>query len=1060
MKNLNENHPIAGLLVRWRKGFLAGMATLAVFCMFLIPRVRLNSDMTSNLPDDSQMRQGISILEKDFPLMDIRMQTLRVLFYAEPPADSLRDAIAAIPDVMRYMGTEQQGEKTLYQFTLPQHAKGQKVVEAVKERFGDRVIAEVDDNSHMPENLALMLLTGVVIALVILFLMCPSFVETLLFLLAINFAISINMGTNALLPSVYLVTHTLVAVLQMALSMDFAIILMNRYRQEKRPDRTNEEAMTAAIAGAAPSILSSGLTTISSLMMLCFMRLQIGADLGIVLSKGVFCSLLATFLALPALILRFDKAIVRTEKKVLRLPTDGLARFEMRHRIPLAILFLAIFIGSWLLQKRTEISYSVFFPTTITEQFPPKNAMLILYPTEEEEKFIPIADRISAEPDVLMCISYPSLTLKPRTASEFLELATLAPEMKEAIPEGALDLIYYAASHPERTERMRMDQLEPTARELISLAKQFLPDSMLQGLSARFNVDAMMQQLAAKFLSENEPEPEEMQPETMQPETMQPTEPVQETEPEMPEEPVAPEEPAENSLPAQDTVPATPAAPADSQHLSVLDTVNAHAFDDYIAFDMSDTLALQDRFSYENILLPRTADEMAKYLTLEKKNVTLIYRMAGAGRKGRPSTMTAYEVLQTLNDKILGNRLYASMVSSDQKKLIRTAWSVFQEILAEGPKPKPEAPADTLATPIDIPVDTVALAELLPQPDSVLVVATPDTVVVTPAPKPQEPTPFERLADMAFSGRSYTSAQIYRALNRAGIAVSQEELDVLFLYHGYQTNRDTTTRLNLLELTEFLGTLPQNPILEQYLQPETKQQLDSLDQYLDEQVSALRGKTWSLAAVMSEMPDEGDHTFAFIDTVMTLCQEQFTGDNYYVGYSVMYKEMKEGFPRELLLLTLLTVAAIFLIVALTFRSLVVPFLLIPTVLSAVWLNVFASGLGGHTMLYVSYLIVQSILMGATIDYSILFTQYYRDARKTLDKAESLKSTYYKSFHAILTSGLILVLTPLLMAYSMKDPMIVAILRCISLGAAAAILLIFFVLPATLVIMDKWILRKK
>ena len=172
----------------------------------------------------------------------------------------------------------------------------------------------------------------------------------------------------------------------------------------------------------------------------------------------------------------------------------------------------------------------------------------------------------------------------------------------------------------------------------------------------------------------------------------------------------------------------------------------------------------------------------------------------------------------------------------------------------------------------------------------------------------------------------------------------------------------------------------------------------------------------------------------------------------------MYKEMKEGFPREMMVLTLLTVAAIFLIVALTFRSLVVPILLVPTVLSAVWLNVYLSGLGDNTMLYVAYLIVQSILMGATIDYSILFTQYYRDARLTLDRGEALKEAYQKSFHAILTSGLILVLTPLLMTYTINDPMISTILRCISVGALAAILLIFLMLPATLVIMDRWVVR--
>ena len=172
----------------------------------------------------------------------------------------------------------------------------------------------------------------------------------------------------------------------------------------------------------------------------------------------------------------------------------------------------------------------------------------------------------------------------------------------------------------------------------------------------------------------------------------------------------------------------------------------------------------------------------------------------------------------------------------------------------------------------------------------------------------------------------------------------------------------------------------------------------------------------------------------------------------------MYKEIKEGFPRELLVLTLLTIAALFLIVALTFRSLIIPLLLLPTVLMAVWLHVFVSGLGGHHMLFLAYLIVQSILMGATIDYSILFTHYYCDARKTMDRGASLATAYRGAIHAIMTSGMILVAAPWLMTLVISGEMIISILRSISAGALAAILLILFVLPGALALMDKRITK--
>ncbi len=1018
MENQRPGHTLAALLVKGRHVLFAIMAVLAVFSALMIPRTRINADVTSNLPDDSQMRRGLAILEKDFPLMDIRMQTLRVMFWNEAPADSLQQAIEAIPGVTQWMGTEQRDSCTLYQFILPRDAKGAEVVAAVQARFGDRVIAEVDDNSYMPDNLFLMLGSGVVIALIILFLMCPSFMEGLLMLLALGMAVAINMGSNALLPSVYLVTHTISAVLQLVLSMDFAIILMNRYRQEKGPDWSNEEAMTRALTAAAPSILSSGLTTIASMLMLLFMRLKIGGDLGIVLSKGVFCSLLATFTVLPALILRFDRAITRTEKPMLKVSTDGLARFEMRFRVPLAILFVAIFAGSWYLQKQTEICYSMNWPTAITKKFPPKNTMLLLYPTADGEAFLPIAERIAEEPGVLSCLDYSTLALKPRTAREWAELAGLMPGLMDSIPDGALDLVYYAATHPERKERMRMDELEPTARALADLAATFLPADAAKDLRARFDIDAMTKQLFAELLPEAEPEPE---PEVA---------PEPEFEPAPDPEPVA----------VLDTTAGVP---------SVSDTLQQAA---------PDTVPELPYFNYESITLQRTSDEMAVFLDQDPKYVSMVYRMARTGRKNQPATMSAYEFSRVLTDKVLTNRLYASMLSADQKEQIRTLCSEWDQIIADGPTTVAEAtPSDAEAA---APADTLQLAQPL---DTTLLAAVPDSPAPAPTPEPEpepEPTPLERLAEMAFSGARYSAGQVYSALRQAGIPVSRDELDLLFLYHGYATQRDTTTRLSLLELVDWAEDFAQRPLVQNNVDEATRAQLGDLRAQVDSGLGMLRSEEWSVAVIMSELPTEGTETFAFLDGVQAQCREQLSAEPYYVGYSVMYKEMKEGFPRELLLLTLLTVGAIFLIVALTFRSLVVPFLLIPTVLSAVWLNVYASGLGGNAMLYIAYLIVQSILMGATIDYSILFTQYYRAARLRLDKGEALKEAYRRSFHAILTSGMILVLTPLLMTYLLSDPMVCSILRCISIGALAAILLIFFVLPATLVIMDRWVAKRR
>ncbi|MBR0083386.1 MAG: MMPL family transporter, partial [Bacteroidales bacterium] len=152
-------------------------------------------------------------------------------------------------------------------------------------------------------------------------------------------------------------------------------------------------------------------------------------------------------------------------------------------------------------------------------------------------------------------------------------------------------------------------------------------------------------------------------------------------------------------------------------------------------------------------------------------------------------------------------------------------------------------------------------------------------------------------------------------------------------------------------------------------------------------------------------------------------------------------------------------ASIFIIVALTFKSLVIPVLLILAVMSGVYANVVASGLGGNTMYFMSYLIVQSILMGATIDYCILFMSYYRDYRKKCNVPHSIMAAYRGATHSILTSGLILIMAPFSMSLIISDKLVATILKCLASGALAAVLVIFLLLPAMIAICDPLIVPK-
>ena len=134
--------------------------------------------------------------------------------------------------------------------------------------------------------------------------------------------------------------------------------------------------------------------------------------------------------------------------------------------------------------------------------------------------------------------------------------------------------------------------------------------------------------------------------------------------------------------------------------------------------------------------------------------------------------------------------------------------------------------------------------------------------------------------------------------------------------------------------------------------------------------------------------------------------------------------------------------------------------MIMAILSGVYVNIWASGLGGDTLYYMAYLVVQGILMGATIDYTILFTHAYLSARRRAPVTDSLTQAYEESSHSILTSGLILILVPFVMAVVLDDPMIAAILRSLGTGALAIVFLIMLVLPGVTAALDPLLIRKK
>ena len=173
----------------------------------------------------------------------------------------------------------------------------------------------------------------------------------------------------------------------------------------------------------------------------------------------------------------------------------------------------------------------------------------------------------------------------------------------------------------------------------------------------------------------------------------------------------------------------------------------------------------------------------------------------------------------------------------------------------------------------------------------------------------------------------------------------------------------------------------------------------------------------------------------------------------------MAYEMSQTFNAESNFITILTMLAIFVVVAITFKSVILPIILVLTIQCAVYLTMGILSVSGGTVYFISLLIVQSILMGATIDYAILYASYYLEHRKKMDMREAMIHSYNQSIHTILTSASILVIVTLIVGH-FASAIAAKICKTISQGTFCSTILILFLLPAVIGAWDRVIMRRK
>lgn len=325
---------ITDFIVEKRNWILGLFAILTIAGVCVMGNVNINRDMTAYLPEDSSTRIGLDLMTREFGEDSTSDLTVMFQNLTNENKQALLEYFQNLEGVseIAYDESEEYNRDGYTRFILTidgsaDSAIAKQVYETINnadfnEYLEKDLSGSVEDENGEVLHFSIIVL-AVVCALIILIIMSESYIEPFLFLTTILIAVVLNKATNLIFPSVSNITDSIVAILQMALSMDYSIMLMNRYIQERETEPNRVKAMKKALYASFAAISSSSITTIVGLLALVFMSFTIGRDLGFVLAKGVLFSLIAIFTCLPGLILMCDKLIAKTKNPAHILRCNG-----------------------------------------------------------------------------------------------------------------------------------------------------------------------------------------------------------------------------------------------------------------------------------------------------------------------------------------------------------------------------------------------------------------------------------------------------------------------------------------------------------------------------------------------------------------------------------------------------------------------------------------------------------------------------------------------------------------------------------------------------------------
>lgn len=452
---------LATFIVDKRNLFFLLYIFAIVFCFFSTNWVNVENDITTYLPEDTETRQGLTLMNEEFVTYGSAKIMVSNITYET--GEKLQEEMEEIEGVSEaaFDNTSDhfKNSSALFDVTFDGTAEEDisinalHEIEALLEPYDTYMDTEVgaDDAASLKSEMQVIIVIAAIIIVVVLTLTSRSYAEVPVLIATFGVAAILNMGTNFLCGTISFISNSVTVVLQLALAIDYAIILCHRFSDEHEtlPAR---EACIAALSKAIPEISSSSLTTISGLAALAFMHFRIGMDLATVLIKAILLSLLSVFTLMPGLLMLFSGLIDKSKHRKLLPQITAVGKYDVATRFVIPPIFVIVLVITAILANNCPYCYSYTDLTTskqsesqiayqkIKNTFGTSNMVALIVPSGNYKAEASLLQALENHPEVKSAMGLGNIeamdgytltsALNPR---EFSELAGIEYELSNLL---------------------------------------------------------------------------------------------------------------------------------------------------------------------------------------------------------------------------------------------------------------------------------------------------------------------------------------------------------------------------------------------------------------------------------------------------------------------------------------------------------------------------------------------------------------------------------------------------------------------------------------------------